>query len=539
LTKRSFFMTQLDRSLRARPLRFRRVGPLVAAATVAAAAGCTAAHDGEHAVTDDSAEIRGLSGAEIVGSIALGETSPVIAYTNPPRYRALSFRGTAGAVVDAWVRSTDGDAVAWLTTSSFKSLAANDDASADTTDAHLTATLPTSDTYYVVFRERDLESSHFTVSLAGASGGACAGGGKTRLVGRVFDPAGANALQHVLVYVPKDGAALPPISITDPQPVDALARTTTDALAKFVLDDVPAKNPLPVVVQRGKWRRQLNVELTNLCGDNAVEDGTLRLPRSGSEGDLPQIAVTTGGADAFECFIRGIGVDESEFVNGHDASGHIHLFKGELGKLGPDASELWSDAATLKKYDATLLSCEGTETLRNKTAAALDAMHTYLDAGGRVLADHYEYVWFMSSPHADFQQVATWGSSAMGSTGPYDIVTSFPSGKSLWTWLAGTGSIPAGQISLSGVTRSVASVSSLVQPWIQRAGEAPKLFTFDTPLGAPKTPRRGRVAFTDFHAESSGSKSSLGQCSTQPGSLNPQQRALEYVLFDLTSALGD
>ena len=531
-------MILLDASLRLRSVRL--AGLLLA--SMGAAAGCTTMSQPDDAtVTDDGAELRQLSPAEIVGSIALGETSAAIAYTNPPRYRALAFVGTAGASVDAWVRSTDGDALGWIVTSSFKSVASNDDAHAGTTDAHLTAKLPATGTYYVVFRERDHESAHFTVTLGGTAGSVCPPGSTTTLRGKVFDPAGSVALPHATVYVPKDGdAALPPLSITDPLPIDALAQTKTNERGEFALEGVPGSGKVPVVVQRGKWRRKVMVDVPSACADNTVEDRTLRLPKNGGEGDMPHIAVTTGPVDGLECLLRGIGVDDAEFVTGADPNGHVHLFKGYGGRLGADAStELWGDVATLKRYDATLLGCEAQETLANKGGNAPHAMHAYLEEGGRVLAGHYQYVWFQSSPYPDFQQVVQWSTSGNGGSGPYAIDTSSPSGLAFSGWLESVGAATSGTIALTQVTRSVGAVSTSVQPWLQRTGGAPVLFTFDTPLAAPKGDRRGRVAFTDFHVTGRGGPDSIGACEIAAGALNPQQRALEYLVFDLTSALGE
>jgi hypothetical protein len=109
---------------------------------------------------------------KIVGSLDYGTTSDDVAYSNPPKYRAFKFGGQKGDTVDIWVRSADGDAVAWLLDNSFKTIAHNDDADDTTTDSHLTATLPGNSnpaiiTYYIVFREYSLQDATFQVQLDG------------------------------------------------------------------------------------------------------------------------------------------------------------------------------------------------------------------------------------------------------------------------------------------------------------------------------------------------------------------------------------
>lgn len=141
------------------------VGACLAPLTGAVLAGCTTEAVDE-ATAADEAELRALAANEIVGTIAFGQTSDPIAYASPPRYRALRFQGAAGDHVEAWIRSADGDAVAFLVDASFKSIARNDDADATTKDARLAAKLRSSGEHYVVFRERDLEPATFTVALA-------------------------------------------------------------------------------------------------------------------------------------------------------------------------------------------------------------------------------------------------------------------------------------------------------------------------------------------------------------------------------------
>ena len=133
-------------------------------------------------VTDDFADIAGhdeKSDAfsyrmKIVGSLDYGQTSTSVLYTSTPRYRTFKFGGNAGDNVDVWVHSTDGgDAVAWVLDDTFRVLGGNDDAYSNTFDSHVALTLPASPsiTHYIVFRDYDLLTSHYTVALTGTTTG--------------------------------------------------------------------------------------------------------------------------------------------------------------------------------------------------------------------------------------------------------------------------------------------------------------------------------------------------------------------------------
>lgn len=103
----------------------------------------------------------------VVGTLLHGETSGLVGYIYPPRYRAFKFAAAPGDRFDIWVASEDGDAVAWVLDTYFHALAWNDDAHKGTTDAHLALTIPSNHTvFYIVFREYSLAFSHFRVRLS-------------------------------------------------------------------------------------------------------------------------------------------------------------------------------------------------------------------------------------------------------------------------------------------------------------------------------------------------------------------------------------
>src|SRR6185312_6947819 len=140
----------------------------------------------------------------------------------------------------------------------------------------------------------------------------CSGSTTTTLSGTILDPAGKNPLYGVVAYVPNSKpAAL--LSGTSCQSCDTLytgdpiAAAVSGVDGKFTIPSVPDGQNIPLVIQIGKWRRQFVIPSVTACMDNPVTQ-TLTLPKNGTEGDLPNIAISTGGADTLECLLTRVGV---------------------------------------------------------------------------------------------------------------------------------------------------------------------------------------------------------------------------------------
>jgi hypothetical protein len=105
---------------------------------------------------------------QVIGPLNFGERSSPVQYHNPPSYRAFTIAAQPGDPIDVWVRSSDGNASAWLFDASFHTVAKNDDADMTTKDSHITATVPPGQpvSWYIVFREHSGADATFNVMLA-------------------------------------------------------------------------------------------------------------------------------------------------------------------------------------------------------------------------------------------------------------------------------------------------------------------------------------------------------------------------------------
>jgi hypothetical protein len=180
-------------------------------------------------------------------------------------------------------------------------------------------------------------------------------------------------------------------------------------------------------------------------------------------------------------------------------------------------------------------------------------MFAYAAAGGRVFASHSHYVWFSTGPFGD-ANLASWtrGTHEAGVSVGASIVTStwdglpFERGQALFEWLYTVNALSGNELPLESppsYNAYVTAANTASQPWIVASRSTATLdFSFDTPLGAAPADRCGRVVFSDTHVGWSAGdyaneheKITPAGCGT--GDLRPQEKAMEFVLFDLLSCV--
>ncbi len=427
---------------------------------------------------------------------------------------------------------------------------------------------------------------------------ACSGTG-TSISGKVYDPAGKNPLYNVTVYVPQ--APLTPLPKGVPTGANAcscgalftsgaVVSTSTAEDGSFTLPNAPVGANVPLVLQVGKWRRQVTINVTQ-CQDNPQPDKSLAflgtLPAGDTNDNIPDIAVSTGSADSLECLMRRIGLPTTEYVAGNGTTGHVHVFSGGNTGMGGGGNgagtpenppmtgapasytDLWMSQDQLMPYDIVLLSCEGGETYK----ANPPALESYLNAGGRVFASHFHYSWF-AGPLSSMQaytapmdwgtNIATWVAGGGNDGGPIGGIIDtmlngsmmpFPKGVSLQKWLTnvmalGQNMVAAGELSIYDprYNATVAATNTSSQAWITSdatgmAGSTMYL-SFDTPVNAPPgdggVPAYcGRAVFSDLHV--AGNPATKDKAPPPDGcadaDLSPQEKALEFMLFDLSSCV--
>ncbi len=398
----------------------------------------------------------------------------------------------------------------------------------------------------------------------------------TSISGTVTAPNGTLPLYNAIVYVPsepleplQEGAVCDRCGSVSGKPI---AAALTGADGKFLLKNVPAGKDIPLIIQVGKWRREITVPAVGECVDNPITDGNLtRLPKNQSEGHIPKIAVTTGWCDQLACLLPKLGLDPSEY-SAPNGNGRLHIYRGSSHTTSnpvrgpapapagsPDATALWSDVNALKQYDMVMMSCECGEHNETKPDASKLAMYDYASAGGRIFSSHYHYAWTQVGP---LKGTAQWlGGSPNSSTSkaPFFVDASFPKGAALADWLVNVNATQTkGELPINQPRFDVGRVTSPTQRWVYErrwsvpgivpdpsVPEATKYLSVNTPVGKPVEEQCGKFVFADMHLSAIDMQtpgSALpddafpGSCAKE---LTSEEKALAFLFFDLSSCVQD
>jgi hypothetical protein len=246
----------------------------------------------------------------------------------------------------------------------------------------------------------------------------------TSLTGTIRDPAGVTPIPSAMVYVPSGELA----AFSDKAACDTcestfsgapIASTLTAPDGTFTLTNLPSGVEFPLVIQIGRFRRQVTAGPIERCGTAELSSDLARLPRTqrrcvgstcSGEGDLPKLALVLADADPLQCLLRKMGIAESEFTTSA-GDGRVHLFNhngmrvpgGRNAFFDPDP--LFSDAADVDRYNMVIAPCDsrheytssltrsGPTLNSHPTPTALpdqrEVIRDYLDRGGRLFTSHW------------------------------------------------------------------------------------------------------------------------------------------------------
>ncbi len=425
--------------------------------------------------------------------------------------------------------------------------------------------------------------------------------GTAELTGKILDPAKLRPVYGVAVYVPSTAVGVlagPNVQCDTCQNIygglPALASATTDVDGTFRLQGIPAGVAFPLVIQLGRFRRQVMVPAIAACGTAALSATQGHLPATKTKiGDtaadtanpnLPLIAMVTGAGDATECLLARMGIATSEFTApGGGGSVEMYTYQkangltGGAGSLGAGATiagigaadSLLGTAANLNKFNALIMPCGNNASGLSPTATMQTNLENWLDAGGRMFASHITVADFVELPAgnpnaaaANWSTAIPWGSNNPDSSDRAPTYTlndtinqTFPKGVGLAKWMqiawpapGGPGGVaPAfGILPLPNYRNNVKSVGPGSVNWFSGtsnyagagAGAQVNMMAFDTPRASPPANQCGRSVLPFMHVSSTSSGTFPAECGAVPAALTGQELSFEYMMWEAMTCLA-
>ena len=405
-----------------------------------------------------------------------------------------------------------------------------------------------------------------------------------RLTGIITNPAGTRPGYGAAVYIPSGLITPFPAGVACDtcanlfSGLPAVASTVSGPDGSFVLDGVPPDAPFRLVIQVGRFRRQVTVPAIAASGSAVLAPALAHLPATqlggvsgnAGEGDLPKIALVTGLSDQVECSLKKLGIALTEFTS-PTGGGRVHFYNfamvnGYTGGAGAytgagvpfpgagDADALVDTRATLDTYNAVVLGCTGSTAA--PTAPQQANVLGWTGSGGRLIATHIAAPDFIQNQPAPTSAVAafTLGADSIDRGPPAlpaKVDTSFVQGAAMASWLTSAGSMdPAGVLTLPQWRHDVASVGPGATRWLSGDSSMPPLsrqppggplvsaFSFDAPVGAPAAMQCGRVAVPEMHVDTLVAHNAWPSECDAALAISPEDLAFEFLLLRALACLA-
>ena len=309
----------------------------------------------------------------------------------------------------------------------------------------------------------------------------------------------------------------------------------------------------------------------------------VRLPQThdGVDNNIPQFAVVSANSDSLECFLAKVGIATSEFSH-PSQTGRVHVYQGcgsnSGDPCGPQlaaanggpvpekgaAGSLLDSQAELNKHSILVLPCEGGIKSDSPSYYGSDTqvnrVKMFADAGGRIFATHLsdKYLWHEADVGGAAQDIypntVNWKSDNLTNTGQIGFVqdgninTAAPRAQGFADWMAspGVNGLTSGRVRFTEPRRRSLSTKPGANTWLTNDNPFGFAFynyahhvTFDTPVGGSPS---GRVVYLSSHVGATSDRRPGG--GDIPGAcdlvtpLSGSEKALEYMLFDLSSCVG-
>ena len=187
-----------------------------------------------------------------------------------------------------------------------------------------------------------------------------------------------------------------------------MAAGLSDATGHFIIHNAPHGTNVPLVIQIGKWRRQVTLTTVTACQDNPFNDPTtFRLPKKQSEATCPQIAhlhrarrrarllLCAGSASTIRSSPPTPAPAACTCTSGGGGHGGQRGSRPTLASgatLADSYSKLFPNFAQMSNYDIMVLTCESSQLAQPRIPTSLN-MKRYADSGGKVFAEHLHSYW--------------------------------------------------------------------------------------------------------------------------------------------------